>query len=76
MRHVRISGLWKRYGMTAFGHLLEEALTACFLVASVLANSFDFDVEFSEESSSSPSRLRNFWSSGSVKNQRQIKMIY
>ena len=63
LRHVRISGLWKWYGTTVFGHLLLSFLTACFLVASLL-------VKFPEESSLSSSGLRNCWSSGSVKNQR------
>ena len=76
LRHLRISGLWKWYGKTAFGHLLERLLTACFLVASLIPDRFDIDVEFPEESSPSPSRLRNCWSSGSVKNQRKTKMTY
>ena len=70
MRHVRISALWKWYGTTAFGHRLEEYLTACLLVVLRLADDLDLDDEFAEEKSPSSSRLRNCWSSRSVINQR------
>ena len=69
LKHLRISGLWKWYGTTAFGHFFEESLTACFLVASCLADDFDSDDTFAEESSLSSSKLRNCWSSGPVKNK-------
>ena len=49
MRHVWTSALWKWYGTTAFGHLLEEYLTVCLLVASRLAGDLNLDDKFAEE---------------------------
>ena len=54
---------------TAFGHFFEESLTACFLVASWLADDFDSDDTFAEESSLSSSKLRNCSSLGPVKSK-------
>ena len=69
LKHLRISGLWKWYGKTEFSHFFEESLTACFLVASRLADDLNSDDRFAEESSPSSPKLRNCWSSRPVKNK-------